>query len=186
MLVQDSLSPDSVQIVENAPDAGEIIARMAKQLADLLNVDNEIIEQAVLAREKTRTTAFTNGAAIPHCRLPGIQSFAIALMILRQSIPWDNEGHNVDTVMMIAGPTENVSTHLRILANSSQLLDCSSLRDKLKQAPDTKSAHNLISAVEQAIEQRRSQHGMLRELRRDQQNGADTEYLTEVVNNYNW
>ncbi|MHC4443085.1 MAG: PTS sugar transporter subunit IIA [Planctomycetota bacterium] len=186
MLVQDSLAPQNVEILDGAVDAGGIITRMARKLSTILDIDRENIVRAVLAREKTRTTAFTNGAAIPHCRLPGIQRFGIALIILRQPIKWDKEGHAVDTIMMIAGPTENVSSHLRILANSSQLLDCAALREKLKQAPDNQAAYNLIAAVEQAIEQRRSQHGMLRELRRDQQNGSENEHLTKIVNNYNW
>jgi len=186
VLVQEGLSPETIAIVETAESPADIITQMSEKLAHVLDFDHQTIERAVLARERTRTTAFTNGAAIPHCRLAGLKEFGIGLMVLQQAIRWDNEGHTVDTIMMIAGPTENVSEHLRILANSSQLLDCSILRSRLKQAPNSESAHRLISAVEQAIEQRRSQHGMLRELLKDQQNGTDTNYLAEIVSKFEW
>ncbi|UCD27915.1 MAG: PTS sugar transporter subunit IIA [Planctomycetota bacterium] len=186
MLVQNCLSPETIEITDSADDAAEIIARMSAKLAAHLGIEQETIMSAVLTREKSRTTAFTNGAAVPHCRLNILKKCGIALMILRNPTCWDNQGHNVDTIMMIASPQENVSSNLRILANSSQLLDCAALRNKLKQAPDSNAAYKLISTIEKAVEQRRSQHGMLRELRRDQQNGTDAQYLQEVVNNFAW
>ncbi len=184
MLVEDSLSPGTIEIADTAANAGEVIARLSDKLADRLELGSEIVERAVLTREQTRTTAFTNGAAIPHCRLSELEKFGIAMMILRKPIRWDNEGHAVDIVMMIAGPSKNVPEHLRILANSSQLLDSSALRAKLKQAPDPAAAYKLMVVAEQAVEQRRSQEGMLRELHRDQANGVD--YLSKTVDEFKW
>jgi N-acetylmuramoyl-L-alanine amidase len=93
-------------------------------------------------------------------------------MILRRPVRWDNDGHTVDTVLMLAGPSGEVGSHLRILANGSQLLDSRGLRAVLKRSPDAESAWRLIEAAEQAIEERRSREGVLRELHRDQLGGA--------------
>ena len=184
MLVEESLSGETIEISDTANNATDVISRLSDKLAGILEVDREVIERAVLTREQARTTAFTNGAAIPHCRLPDLKRFGIAMMILRQPIRWDNEGHAVDTVMLIAGPSKNVPDHLRILANSSQLLDSPALRAKLKQAPDNGSAYKLMVAAEQAVERRRSEEGMLRELRKDQANGTD--HLSGVVRDFDW
>jgi len=182
--MEESLSQETIEISETAENAADVIGRLSDKLAGLLGMERDPIERAVLAREQARTTAFTNGAAIPHCRLPELARFGIAVMILRRPIRWDNEGHAVDTVMMIAGPSKSIPEHLRILANSSQLLDSPALRAKLKQAPDTRSAYALIVAAEQAVERRRSQEGMLREFRRDQANGVD--HLSEVADTFAW
>jgi len=186
VLVQRSLSPDTIAIVDTNEGAAAVIASLSKKLAAMLSVEQTVIEDAVLDRERVRTTAFPNGAAIPHCRLPRLGRFGIGLMVLQQPVCWDSQGHNVDTVMMIVGPTENVSDHLRILANSSQMLDSSALRAKLKRAPDARSAHELVCAAEEIIEQRRHQVGMLREIRKDQENGTNTDFLADVANRFEW
>jgi len=184
VLVKESLSPKTIEIADSAENAGQVISLLAKRLADLLGADQEPIERAVLAREQARTTAFTNGAAIPHCRLDELPRFGIALMILRQPIRWDNEGHAVDTVVMIAGPSNQIPDQLRILANSSQLLDSSALRAKLKQAPDAESAYQLMVASERAVEEHRSREGMLRELHKEKDDSSD--YLSTVTEQFDW
>ena len=186
MLVQESLSPETIEIIDRSDNAADVIARLSAKVSSVLGIEPDVVERATLDRERSRTTAFTNGAAIPHCRLPGLERFAVGLMILRQSVRWDNEGHAVDTVMLIAGPSDNVSDHLRILANSSQLLDSSALRAKLKSAPDAEAAYRLMEKAEEVVEQRRSREGMLRELRRDEHNGAAGDILAEVVAKFEW
>ena len=184
MLIQRCLASENIELRETVQDRDQAIAALARKLADFLKCDRSAVEQAVLTREKARTTAFANAAAIPHCRLPGLRDFGMALMILRQPVVWDDEGHAVDTIAMITGPSHNVSAHLRILANSSQLLDSPSLRGKLRLAPDPQAAHDLICAAEEAIERRRAEHGMLREFHGDHKNGGD--YLHQVAERFNW
>jgi PTS system nitrogen regulatory IIA component len=184
VLVRDSLSPQTVFIADTASSAAEVISRLAGELAALLSVDRDVLQRAVMERERARTTAFSNGAAIPHCRLPGLRRFGIAVMILHQPVRWDNDGRPVDTIMMIAGPTDQVSDHLRILANSSQLLDSKAVRGKLKTAPDANAAYELLSSAEAAVEQRRTQDGMLREIRKE--DSAPADYLSQVAQRFNW
>jgi mannitol/fructose-specific phosphotransferase system IIA component (Ntr-type) len=184
VLVKECLVADSIEIMDGAENAEEIIHHLSEKLAEALKVDADTIEQAVLERERTRTTALPNGAAIPHCRLPKLKEFAMGLVVLRQPVRWDNEGHAVDTIMMIAGPVEAVSDHLRVLANASQLLDSPAIRAKLKSAPNCQAAYELVDAAERALEDRRSKMGLLREIRRE--NGGNGHYLTEVADQFEW
>jgi PTS system nitrogen regulatory IIA component len=184
VLIEDSLSPENVVMAETAKNSAEIIHQLADRIAARLGLDCNPIEEAVLTRERARTTAFTNGAAIPHCRLAELTRFGMAMMILRKPIRWDNQGHAVDIILMIAGPSRNIPEQLRILANSSQVLDSAALRAKLKQAPNPEGVCQLLSAAEQAVERRRAEEGVLRELRRDQADAAD--YLVDVVNKFLW
>ncbi len=186
MLITDSLSPEAIHITDRTESAAAAIRALSQSLANALGCEPETIERAIMNRERTRTTAFANGAAIPHCRLAGLNRFASALMILQSPIRWDNEGHAVDTILMIAGPADNVSDHLRILANSSQLLDSPSFRAKLRKAPGPRQAYDLVAAAEKAVEQRRQEAGMLRELRKDQEPRGRVDYLSQVVSEFNW
>ena len=185
MLVREGLTPESIIIAEGAESAAQVISQLCSELAGRLGVDRTVLQRAVMDRERARTTAFSNGAAIPHCRLPGLRRFGIAMMILRQSVRWDAEGRAVDTIMLITGPTDQVSDHLRILANCSQLLDSRALRQKLRSAPDPASAYELLSAAEAAVEERRSQDGLLREIRKDE-SGTQKDYLAEVAARFPW
>jgi len=185
-LIHNSMSAETILLVDHAKNAADVIVQLSEVLATWLAVDPKTIEQAIRERESTRTTAFANGAAIPHCRLPGLDTFGIAIMVLTQPVRWDNEGHAVDTIMMIAGPSTNVGEHLRILANCSQLLDSPALRAKLKRAPDARSARKLLTAAEEAIEQRRSQEGVLRELHKEQANGGQVDHLAGVADRFEW
>jgi nitrogen PTS system EIIA component len=184
VLIKESLSPETIIITGTAKSAAEVIQQLAEKLAEMLDVDRKTIEQAVTTREKARTTAFTNGAAIPHCRLAELKRFGIAMMILRKPVRWDNQGHAVDIVMMIAGPSKNIPEQLRILANSSQVLDSAAVRTKLKKAPDAKSICKLMTAAEVAIEERRVNEGVLRELQHDQPDNVD--YLADITGKFKW
>ncbi len=184
MLIEQNLSPENIVLAETAGSAADIIHKLAAKIADGLGVDHETIEQAVITRERARTTAFTNGAAIPHCRLSELERFGIALMILRKPVRWDSQGHLVDIVAMIAGPSRNIPEQLRILANSSQVLDSPAVRGKLKQAPDARAIYQLMIAAERAVEQRRATDGVLRELHHDDTDTVD--YLAEAVSKVKW
>jgi PTS system nitrogen regulatory IIA component len=184
VLVEQSLPTEAILIADQAENASSVLSTLSAKVAQTLGVDAEHIERAVVERERARTTAFPNGSAVPHCRLAGLKRFCIGMMILRQPVRWDNEGHAVDTVILIVGPSENVSDHLRILANCSRLLDSSAVRAKLKRAPDAESVHALMAAAEGAIEHRRSREGVLRELRPDADQSKDE--LSEVANRFEW
>jgi len=184
MLIEENLSPEDIVITDKAAGAADIIQRLAARIAKRLDADRAIIEEAVAIRERARTTAFTNGAAIPHCRLSELSRFGIAMMILRQPVRWDKQGHAVDIILMIAGPSRNIPEQLRILANSSQVLDSPAIRAKLKQAPDTQAVLKLMTAAEQAVEARRASEGVLREFHPDQADTAD--HLATVAEKFKW
>ena len=186
MLIQQALSPEAILLTPTTVTRNELIAQMCERLASDLRTARATIQRAVLDREAVRTTALPNQAAIPHCRLPDLGRFGISLAVLNDTMQWDDDGQKVDVVLMIAGPAKSVSDHLRILANSSQLLDSNALRAKLKRAPDARSAHELIAAAEEVIEQRRSQDGVLREIRNDAGSGRPADALADVANRFDW
>src|SRR4051812_45968657 len=132
MLLRQILSAETIYQPDVFEAAPQIITKLSKAVAGVLSADANLLERAVLERERARTTALPNGAAIPHCRLPSLPRFAMAMVILSDQIEWDRL--RVDTIVLIAGPTSDISGHLRILANTSQLLDSPAIRAKLKRA----------------------------------------------------
>lgn len=184
MLIRNSLSPENIDLIKSAETPTDIIRRLSDRVARASKLAPERIEQAVLDREHTRTTAFANGAALPHCRLAELSRFVAALAVLHKPLRWDTQGHAVDRIMLIAGPLSAVSDHLRILANGSQILDSAAICSKLRAAPDPHSAYELIAAAEEGIELRRAQVGILTEVRREA--SQDKDYLRSVADQFHW
>lgn len=185
MLICESLAVEAIMIGASQPDTAGVIRRLSVPMAARLGLPALTIEQACLERERARSTALPNGVAIPHCRLANAERFAVSLAVLDQSIPWDQQEQPVEVVMMIAGPARSISDHLRILANSSRMLDSPAIRERLKLAPDAGSVHALLCAAEEAIEQRRAAQGILHELRgTPTQDGAD--FLAVVAGRFDW
>lgn len=184
MLIEQNLTADNVVFCESVATAADAIEKLSSLIADQIGADRKTIEQAVITRETARTTAFANGAAIPHCRLSELTRFGMAMMILRKPVGWDRQGHTVDLILMIAGPSRAIPEQLRILANSSQVLDSPAIRARLKQAPDPQAVCQLMTAAERAVETRRAKDGVLRELHPDQSDTAD--HLAEVAGKFKW
>lgn len=185
-MLQELLSEECVVRLEQVGSAREAISILSTRLVRLVGIDAGVIERAVMDRERARTTAFSNGAAIPHCRLTGLRRFAAAMMILQCPVRWDEYGQTVDTVMLILGPTDHVPDHLRVLANSSHLLDSRAVRAKLRSAPDAAAIRAVITSAENAIERRRSELGILQEVHKDPGQSAARDDLAEAMTQFPW
>ncbi len=165
MLIHKGLTPQTILLKESLSDVNAVLARMAAALAPSLGLEESLVRNAVTARERVRSTAVTDGSAIPHCRLAGIDRFGVALLTADPPITWDARGHLVDLVLMIAGPASAVSDHLRILANASRLLSSPTFRDRLRSAGKPEQVIRLVRVAEEIIEQQRHRDGMLGEVR---------------------
>jgi len=177
MLISQALGSDSILLRARFSDAVEAIGRLSELAAARLGEDASVVRKAVLDREATRSTALPNGSAVPHCRLAGRSRFAVALATLAEPLIWDQRGNEVDTIVLIASPEDRVADHMRILANSTQMLDSTAFREKLRSAPSAQHAYELVRAAESIIEERRSQLGVLREM----QTASRSEQVDELV-----
>ena len=185
MLITDNLSVDCIVRADRGEGQSATLQLMAALIAPVVGSEARRIETGLLDRERVRSTAFTNGVAVPHCRLPGLKRFGVGLLVLDAALRWDQDGHAVDTVLAVAGPSECISDHLRILANASQLLDSASIRAKLKSAPDSQRAWDLLRAAEESVERRRDEAGALREVRPEVRRTTET-HLAEVADRFSW
>ena len=187
MLISQGLTAQAILLRAHGAGSEDVIRRLAPLVARALGAPDEALSQAVLVRERTRSTALPNGSAIPHCRMPGLPRFGIGVATFDQPAPWDDAGRDVATVFLIAAPSESISDHMRVLANSSQMLDSVSFRLKLRSAPTPELARDLIATAEKVIEERRARMGALREVRPAKDNGADKyDELVELVNSVCW
>ena len=86
--------------------------------------------QAILEREKAGATLITDGVAIPHARLPGLQGLQAALGISQEG--------PVHVWLLFLGPAEDPKTHLAFLATVSAFFQPKSHVEELLKLKSTK------------------------------------------------
>ena len=78
------------------------------------------------------TTGFGNGIAIPHCKVEGMSSFALALAVSRKGVDFNSmDGRHVHIFCVIVGPPGDPDEHLRLLAVGSRVLGSGKSRHEL-------------------------------------------------------
>lgn len=103
----------------------ESVLRSVVELTPLpANADCELITEALLARERSASTAIGEGVAVPHVRHPIVapgEPCSVGIFYLKHPVPFGApDGKPVRTVFMIVSPT--VNAHLRIFARLAHAL----------------------------------------------------------------
>lgn len=96
--------------------------------------DKEAFYQAILERESIVSTGIGMGVAVPHAKLPGYETFFIALGIHQKGIPWDAlDGAPVRLVFMIGGPDDQQTEYLQLLSRLTLAIKDEERRRKMLQ-----------------------------------------------------
>jgi PTS system nitrogen regulatory IIA component len=110
---------------ELTEESRESVLRRVVELTTLPpNADRELIAEALLARERSASTAIGEGVAVPHVRHPVVapgEPCSVGVFYLRQGVPFGApDGKPVRSVFMIVSPT--VTAHLQIFARLAHAL----------------------------------------------------------------
>lgn len=110
-----------------------------QKLVDLLDVngklhDKDVFYKAILDREKIVSTGIGMGVAVPHAKLPGYQTFFIAIGIHHKGIAWDAlDGIPVRLIFMIGGPDDKQTEYLQLLSRLTLAIKDEDRRKKMLQ-----------------------------------------------------
>ncbi|WP_226476498.1 PTS IIA-like nitrogen regulatory protein PtsN [Pseudomonas sp. MWU16-30323] len=124
--------------------------RALEQIANLISrevpeLDEQIVYEALIAREKLGSTGFGNGIAIPHCRLRGCESPVSALLHMEKPIDFDAiDGAPVDLLFVLLVPEAATDAHLELLRQIASMLDRKEVRDKLRSASSNEALYQVV------------------------------------------
>ena len=120
----------------------QIAQLIAKQKSDL---DQQVVFEALIAREKLGSTGFGNGIAIPHCRMKGCDAPISALLHLDAPVDFDAiDGAPVDLLFVLLVPEAATDAHLELLRQIASMLDRKEIRDALRTAPDSQALYQVV------------------------------------------
>ncbi len=120
---------------KNKNDALHNIGKLLKRSREFRNIEEDIIFKALKEREEMGSTGFSRGIAIPHCQLGGIDHFIIAIAICKKGINFDSLDKKKSRIFVtIVGPKGDRGTHLKLLAQVSQILKEPHVIDEILQS----------------------------------------------------
>jgi len=119
---------------------------IGKQVPDL---DEQVVFESLIAREKLGSTGFGNGIAIPHCRLKGCSTPVSALLHLERPIDFDAiDGAPVDLLFVLLVPEAATDAHLELLRQIASMLDRDDVRKRLRGAKTDEELYNVVLDVQ--------------------------------------
>ncbi|TDQ36298.1 PTS IIA-like nitrogen regulatory protein PtsN [Thiopseudomonas denitrificans] len=113
--------------------------------ADQPGIDDGLLFDSLIAREKLGSTGFGNGIAIPHCRLAGCTAPLGAVLHLDSPVDFDAiDGAPVDLLFVLLVPETATEDHLALLRQIATLFANEQLREQLRRAPDSQALYQAV------------------------------------------
>ncbi len=147
MEISQCLKPQCVVKLAGSTKADvldELITVLAKSDP---SVDREEIRAAVWKREEMMSTGIGHGVAIPHVRMAGVTSAAMAVGISRGGIAdyKSLDGKMVHIIVLIAAPAGEHDTYIRLLAQAADVFRHEDLRQAMIEAKDTAQSYRILT-----------------------------------------
>jgi fructose-specific phosphotransferase system IIA component len=126
-----------------------------KELIDLLAENGALAEpaaalQAVLEREKVRTTGIGMGLALPHGKYPHGRKPVIAIGLKPDGLDFDSvDGRPVDIMVLMVSPANQVAQHIQALARISRFLSFDGFRKDLRKATTADEIYEVVKRKEE-------------------------------------
>lgn len=135
MGIQGFLSVKRVYPFLHARCKREAIAMIAEKAAEQTGLDAQVIEAALMERERLGSTGVGHGVAIPHGKIKGLDEIIGLLATLDAPIDFDSvDGEPVDILFVLLAPEAATAAHLKALAKVSRFLRDASNREALRGA----------------------------------------------------
>jgi len=137
-----------------APLTGTNKEEVITELVDLLDasgalIDRNVVLEAVIAREQTRSTGIGSGIAIPHGKCSGVSELVMAIGIAPEPVDFDSiDGKGVSIIVLLASPMDRTGPHIQALARISRLMQDDEFKTKLENSTSSAEVYELISTKE--------------------------------------
>jgi fructose-specific phosphotransferase system IIA component len=144
------LQPDCMKVPLANSDKESTIT----ELVDLLDAagvlqDRDTVLNAVLTREKTRSTGIGSGIAIPHGKCNAVKELVMAIGITKEPIDFQSvDNRPVRIILLLVSPADQTGPHIQALARISRLMLDDNFKTKLENAESSEQAMQLLNEKE--------------------------------------
>lgn len=147
MMLNRILQPACIKVPLAGTDKDSVITELVDVLAENgLLQDKQVALDAVLARERTRSTGIGSGIAIPHGKTNAVKELVMAMGIAQQPVDFDSvDKKPVFIVILLVSPLDQTGPHIQALARISRLMLDSDFKDSLEKIASAQAAYQLLS-----------------------------------------
>ncbi|HUB97208.1 MAG TPA: PTS IIA-like nitrogen regulatory protein PtsN [Stellaceae bacterium] len=122
MDIAELITPQSVLPTLKSAGKRQLLQELSKRAAQLTSVDEKIIFDSLMERERLGSTGIGAGTAVPHGRVPGIARIVGLFARLEKPIPFESvDDKPVDLVFVLLTPVSAGAEHLTALARVSRI-----------------------------------------------------------------
>jgi len=153
MILTQILQPNCVKVPVENKDKEAVITELVDLLdANGLLLDREVALNAVLTRERTRSTGTGAGIAIPHGKCNAVKELVMAIGIAHEPIEFESvDGKPVTILILLVSPADQTGPHIQALASISRLMLNEEFKQKLEQAASAEKVYELLSDTENEV-----------------------------------
>lgn len=145
MEISDLITPDSIFSKLPATSKKQALQELAKRASDISELNERVIFDALIERERLGTTGVGNGIAIPHGKLAGLDRLHGLFARLDKPIEFDSiDEQPVDLIFLLLAPECAGADHLKALARVSRLLRDRLTCEKLRGSEDPDALYALL------------------------------------------
>jgi len=125
--------------------AGSKRALLTELAGSLTAMDTDLVLEVVMAREHLGSTGIGHGVAIPHGRMPDLNSPVVALVRHPEGIDFDAiDNKPVHIVILLLVPGSEDRSHLELLARLARMLQQDNFRDAIMKADSPQAISELF------------------------------------------
>lgn len=150
MELKDFLDIKAVRFVSSASSKKRLLQDVSEQAAAIYNLDESVVLNALLEREKLGSTGVGRGVAIPHARLPDLDRVFGLFIRLEKPVDFESvDRQPADLIFTILAPQAEGADHLKALALVSRTLRSENVCETLRANDDGKTLYSILTEVSQ-------------------------------------
>lgn len=148
MKIKEIIAPNCILIPLTSTDKTAAITELVDLLDSAGVLENrDSVLQAVLAREKTRSTGIGLGLAVPHGKSTGCRKLVIAIGKPKEPLEFGAiDGRPCQLIVLLASPVDETGPHIQALAGVSRIWQNENFR---RAVMESTSSAQLFAAIEQ-------------------------------------
>ena len=150
MLLTKILRPACIKAPLDGKDKTAVIEELVNSLdTNGLLLDKTAVLDAVLMREKTRSTGIGSGIAVPHGKCKAVKELVMAIGIAHEPVDFQSvDGKPVTIVILLVSPADQTGPHIQALAQISRLMLDEKFKKQLESAGTAEEVYQLLNSKE--------------------------------------
>jgi PTS system nitrogen regulatory IIA component len=142
----DLIKPEGIIASLKAKSKKQVLHDLSQKAGELTGLDDRVIFETLLQRERLGSTGLGRGIAIPHGKPPGLKRITCVFARLETPIDFDaTDGEPVELVFLLLAPEDAGADHLKALARISRLLRDPLAIEKLKGSRDRTALFSVLT-----------------------------------------